>query len=240
MITEREVLMFNLCRKNFVIQDLKSRWASDNDELLAKAKKTISMVVIDNDPQCRMDQSLIDSGYTHTARRYNIERIPDVEPFQIILMDIKGVGAKCLDGSVSAKDEGLAVAAEIKRQYPSKSVLVFSALLDDYQDHYILRGLDGYFPKEEAIPKRNEKIDECLVRQINPIMKWRSIRRELLEYDIPICKVAMLESYFVASVLGRKKLTEHEACKMLEGARQTVGLIKDLVSLVSLLQTLAV
>ena len=227
--------MFNWTKQKFVIQDLKSKWASDNKELLSKAKKTIPIVVIDNDPQCRMDQSLIGSGYTNTTRKYNIERIPDVEPSQIILMDIKGIGAKCLDGSVSAKDEGLAVAAEIKRQYPSKSVLVFSALLDDYQDHYILRGLDGYFPKEEAIPKRNEKMDDCLIRQINPIMKWKLVRRELLEIDVPINKVAMLESYYVESVLGRKVFTESEACKIIKGAQKTIGLIKDLVSLIALL-----
>ena len=229
--------MFHLFKRKYVIQDLKSKWASDNDELLAKAKKTMSMVVIDNDSQCRMDQNLIDSGYTHTARKYNIERIPDVEPYQIVLIDIKGIGAKCLEGSVSAKDEGLAVAAEIKRQYPSKSVIAFSALLDDYQDHYILRGLDGYFPKEEAIPKRNEKIDDCLMRQINPMIKWKSIRRELFEYDIPITKVAELESYFVEAVLGQKTFNEHKASKMVDGIRQTIGIVRDLASLASMLQT---
>ena len=132
----------------WTIHDLETSYKI-SDELIQDKKKHARIVVIDNEQVDNMVSNLCAAGYGDVTALKNIMSLEEVEKYDLVLIDVKGIGVKFLKGTKSASLEGLAMAREIKRQYPSKKVIVFSAMLQEWEDNYIIHDIvDGSFVKD--------------------------------------------------------------------------------------------
>lgn len=218
------------------LNELKSIQQLENSvegKKLADACERIPIVVIDNESICRMERSLTGSGFKMVKPLRRITAIKDVEPYQIVLIDIHGVGKQLANGENSLPYEGLSVAEEIKRQYPMKRVLVFSAGLPEYKDNYILRTVvDGSFDKDGNVIERNKLITNQVEALVNPRKRWKAIRSRLLEMDIPIRMIAELEDYYVATARsGEEDWDVDKASHILGDVKDVMTILKDAFSI---------
>lgn len=200
-----------------------------DDQKIKEACLTIPIVVIDNEPIGRMERSLVASGFKTVKALRKIDSIGDVAYYQIILIDIHGVGKKLANGGDSLPYEGLSVAEEIKRQYPMKKVLIFSAALSDYKDNYILRDIvDGSFPKDGNVVERNKIITDQVEALINPRRRWMEIRSRLMNLDVPLREIAVLEDYFVETIRENSgKWDVDQASRIIGNVKDAIAIIKD-------------
>jgi len=216
------------------IQQLEKRV---DGQRLTEACEHMPIVVIDNESISKMEKSLVGCGFKMVKPLRKINAIKDVEPYQIVLIDIHGVGKHLSNGEHSLPYEGLSVAEEIKRQYPMKRVLVFSAGLSEYRDNYILRTVvDGSFDKDGNVIDRNRIITNQVELLVNPRQRWRVIRSRLLDMDIPIRKIAELEDYYVGTALsGAPDWDIKRASRILGDIKDAMAILKDAFSIVTVL-----
>lgn len=220
--------------RKWTIHDLETSYKIDDDVLQDK-KKHARIVVIDNEQVDNMVSNLRAAGYGDVTPLKNIASLEEVEKYDLILIDVKGIGLKFLKGTKSVSLEGLAMAREIKRQYPSKKVVVFSAMLQEWEDNYIIHNIvDGSFVKDGDISERNKKIDLCIRQLVDPVCLWKKNRLLLLEQGVPIHDVAKLEDKIVRAILKKRALPEIDIEKVVGNAVAITGLIKSISELVAL------
>ena len=218
----------------WTIHDLETSYKI-SDAVIQDKKKHARIVVIDNEQVDNMVSNLCAAGYGDVTALKNIVSLEEVEKYDLVLIDVKGIGVKFLKGTKSASLEGLAMAREIKRQYPSKKVIVFSAMLQEWEDNYIIHDIvDGSFVKDGDISERNKKIDLCIRQLVDPVCLWKKSRLFLLEQGVPIHDVAKLESKIVHAILKKRALPEIDIEKVVGNAVAMVGLIKSISELVAL------
>lgn len=205
-----------------------------SEERMLELRKRAHVLIVDDDVQGRLDDNLRRSGFSNVAIMRDVERIQDVEPFHVVLVDICGVGGKLGVAGDNLPYEGLSLAEEIKRQYPLKKVIAYSAMLTNYESNYILKTIvDSSFEKGTKIDERNKAIDKCLQDISDPRKIWDHFRKKLLDADVPINQVARMEDYYVKQICGHKTLDKEKILSFLKSSASLVGIIKDLIGLVS-------
>jgi len=205
------------------------------EEAMKNLRKRIEILVVDDDVQGRLDESLRNCGYERVAMVRDVERIQDVERFQMVLVDILGVGSRLNANGAPLEFQGLSLAEDIKRMYPTKKVIVFSATLQEYKANYILKTVvDGSFEKNPKIDARNNIIDTCLRDIIDPKNNWLKFRQRLLDADVPITEVARLESYYVKRINGHKELDDKKIMSFFKNVKACFEIINELLAVVRL------
>lgn len=218
----------------YTLHDLETSYKVSEEAFQAEKRK-VRIAIIDDECVDNAADNLRSAGYRDVTPITNISRLNDVEAFDLILIDIKGIGARFLQGTRSAALEGLAMAKEIKRQYPLKKVIVFSAMLNEYEDNFILHDVvDAYFMKDGDISERNRQIDQCIKERIDPVFLWKRNRNLLLEKGVSIHAVAKLESKIVKSILRKQSLPELDIIKVIGDVSAIAGVIKSISELVAL------
>ena len=199
------------------------------------ARASAKIALIDNEHVNAMADSLRKAGFAKVIPLPNISAMDEIAPYDVVLIDVKGIGGRLLKGSKSATLEGLAVAQEIKRMYPRKKVIVFSAMLNEYEDHYILHGVvDDMFSKDEDVTIRNKKIDRCIYDRIDPVKTWKEYRVKLLCEGVSIYKVAELENEYVSAILNRRQISVADVEKIIGTTATIVEIIKGIVEIVGI------
>ena len=218
----------------YTLHDLETSYKI-SEEMFQAEKRKVRIAIIDDEYVDNAADNLRSAGYRDVTPITNIARLDDVESFDLLLIDIKGIGARFLQGTKSAALEGLSMAKEIKRQYPLKKVIVFSAMLNEYEDNFILHDIvDAYFVKDGDISERNRKIDQCIKERIDPVFLWKRNRNLLLEEGVSIHAVAKLESKIVESILRKQSLPELDIIKVIGDVSTIAGMIKSISELVAL------
>ena len=216
------------------INDLRAFY-NISEERFHTEKKKVRIAIIDNEQVGTMANNLRAAGYGDVTSMTKISAVEEIEKYDLILIDIKGIGGKCIQGSKSEVLEGLAVAEEIKRQYPDKKVIVFSAMLQEYEYNYILHGIvDAFFVKDEAISERNKKIDECIRQRIDPFYLWNRHRQVLLEQGVSIFDVAKLEDKIVNAIKKKRTLPIDDIENIIGGAVAIAKLVNTIADIVKL------
>lgn len=206
-----------------------------SEERMQELRKRAHVLIVDDDVQGHLDENLRRSGFSNVNIMRDVERLPDVEPFHVVLVDICGVGSKLGMEGGNLPYEGLSLAAEIKRQYPLKKVIAYSAMLVNYESNYILKTVvDSSFEKGTKIDERNNAIDKCLKDISDPRKIWDHFRKKLLDADVPITQVAKMEDYYVRRIVGHKTLDQNKIAAFLKNSASLVGIIKELIGLISL------
>ena len=136
-----------------------------------------NVLIVDNEVQSGMPmkESLQKHGFKNVEYYTALERITDVEKFDVILCDIQGVGE-----SLGFKD-GFELATEIKRLYPSIGIIAFSANNIGKINKTLI---DDVLSKDVRLKNRNERIDAVAQKVFNPIEAWYIFRNRLLDKKV--------------------------------------------------------
>lgn len=179
------------------INDVVSR-RSDCD--LKPQRDKVNICVID-DEGFPLSDRLRKLGYIHIDIKYNFIDISEYCDYDIILCDLDGVG-KVFD----PKKQGLAIIEQIKINYPSKKVFVYSG-----------KTLEGYgeLPKDVLyIPKHLNPNEISQILDTNcsylwdPVEAWDYIYKRLIESKISAKVIAVIEDRFAESIIKKDNLFE--------------------------------
>lgn len=118
------------------------------EEIHELMKKKINILFIDDDDKFKIVQILKDSGWKNTKRVEDLKSIDDqiAKKTDIFFVDIHGVGKK-----LGCSNEGLDLALMLKRKYPSKRVVIYSADPKNNIFHESLRVAD-FILEKNALP----------------------------------------------------------------------------------------
>jgi len=110
----------------------------------SKQKSEWNIVIVD-DKQFKLESILRTAGWLSTQKVIDIEAwdSPEILNTDIFFIDINGVGKK-----LDFKDEGLGLAYAIKRKFPEKYVIIYSANPEGYRLHDALNKADAILEKD--------------------------------------------------------------------------------------------
>lgn len=120
-----------------------------------------------------------------TDRKYDIYYKQDIsyaieaEPFDIIVIDIVGIG-KALGSGM----EGFAIAKEIKMRYPAKQVWCYSGSIIKPEISEQLTEIDGYIKKDTDLDRWAEKLDGIIATYCSKAYQAKVLRDQLQKYNV--------------------------------------------------------
>ncbi len=156
-------------------------------------RKHVNILVID-DNDFSAEQYLKANGY-QIDHKNDIESIKEVEPYEIIMCDISGVGKK-----LGYEKEGAFIIREIHSNYPNKQIIAYTSFTynADYNQFFSLA--DFVASKDLAIDDWIDVLDDQVKSAIDPVYQWKKIRNHLLDNDISTLTIAKIEDKYVQSV----------------------------------------
>jgi DNA-binding NarL/FixJ family response regulator len=151
------------------------------------------ILVIDNEdvPQVGI---LYDRGFSIRHVR-DLDIVDMASPYDILLVDIRGVGLK-----FESPLEGAYLAKKIKEAYPHKKVIIYTGSTFDSKYNDAVRFCDGSLSKDAGTDDWEEKIKEMIRALSNPVSQWKAVRSRLLENDVSIFLVYQLEQSYIRAI----------------------------------------
>lgn len=156
-----------------------------DDNNISKLREKVKILFVD-DEEFEIVEQLKD-------RRYNIYYKSDIwyaieaEPFDVIIMDIKGVAKR-----TKSSMEGFSLAEEIKRTYPEKQVYCYSGMVIMNEVAEKLNNIDGYIMKDTDIDKWTEKLDGIIRDCVDIDKRWEIIRDQLVKNNVNDTDIQMI------------------------------------------------
>lgn len=185
------------------ISDLSDRSALKPPNI-SELRKHVNMLIID-DNEFMPESYLTKNGY-QVHRKPDIDTIKDVEPFDIVLCDISGVGKK-----LGYAKEGAFIIREIHENYPNKRIIAYTSYTYNTDYNQYLSLADFIAPKDMSIDDWMNLLDAQVKKSIDPVCQWEKIRQYLLENGISTLTLVRLEDKFVDAINKKKfdKLSEY-------------------------------
>lgn len=120
----------------------------------AEIKKTTKILFIDDDKKYKIVGILRRMGWERVALISDLQALeqPDLLDAQVVCVDIQGVGLK-----LNIKDQGLGLAFAIRRRYPLKKIIIYSAQESGERFHPALNDAD-YTLSKNTEPVRFEEV----------------------------------------------------------------------------------
>ena len=185
-----------------------------NDKSLSQLKKATEILIVDDDAFTYLD-ALKKHEY-NIEYKSDLESLKDVEAYDIILCDIRGVG-KFLQSDY----EGAYLAKQIKEKYPNKIVISYTA--NDYDPKFqeYLNYSDSIIAKGTSLEDWSALLDAKIKECVDPVKQWENLRNMLLKEGVSTIKVAQIESKYVGAVKNKnfesiKKMYEKNTSKEAE------------------------
>ena len=175
------------------ISDLSENSALKLPNGIAELRKHVNMLVIDDNPF--MPENFLQANGYQMQHKTDIDSIKDVEPYDIILCDISGVGKKL--GFVK---EGAFIIREIHANYPNKRIIAYTSNTYDADYNQFFSMADFVAPKDLGIDDWINVLDEQIKKSIDPVNQWKKIRNYLLENEVSTLTIAKIEDKFVEAV----------------------------------------
>ena len=161
-------------------------------------RKKIPIVAID-DQVFLPESNLKNSGFLIETLA-DIQRIADVEKYQVILCDVNGVGS-----ALSVATQGAYVIEEIKSMYPDKVVIAYTAGSASSKLVSRARTAAGlYIKKDASVEEWRDLLDNVIKSLCNPIEAWKQTRIRLLGAGIELQDLMKLEQALLEN-LGKGK-----------------------------------
>lgn len=125
---------------------------------IAERKNFIKVLFIDDDVKFKVIKILIKSGWIHTKIIKDADTLetPEIIDAHLIFVDIQKVGV-----AMGFNDEGLGLSLALKKKYPSKKIIIYSAESDGNRFHQALQKADASLEKN-ADPYEFQKLVEDL------------------------------------------------------------------------------
>jgi hypothetical protein len=127
-----------------------------NRDDLERRKMLAHILFVDDDIKFKVVSILKTAGWIHTKTVKDIANLDEqfVKEAHIIFVDVQGVGKL-----LQTKDEGLGLALNLKKKYPQKKIVIYSAQTEGDRFHEALRKADAFLPKN-AEPYEFQQIVE--------------------------------------------------------------------------------
>ncbi|MDR1695705.1 MAG: hypothetical protein LBR69_03635 [Endomicrobium sp.] len=137
----------------------KNEEISNDDNLKALTK---ILFVDDNHKEYKMVSILKKSGWINTKSVKDILDLDDatVQDADIIFVDINGVGTVFFK-----KDQGLGLASALKKKYPKKKIIIYSAEIKGDRFNPVLREVDGCLYKDADPYQFTSLIEELMIKK---------------------------------------------------------------------------
>lgn len=175
------------------ISDLSEYVGLEHKYNMLDLRKRVNILVIDDNDFFELD-FLRHNGYQITHKK-DIDSIKDVEPYEIIMCDIGGVGKK-----LGYELEGATIIKEIKASYPIKQIIAYSSNTynADYNKYFSIA--DDVVTKDISIDDWMSILDNNIRISINPIFVWEKIRSYYLEHNVSTLTIAKIEDKYVKAI----------------------------------------
>lgn len=175
------------------ITDLAENSALKLPNSIVELRKHVNMLIID-DNDFLPEPFLKANGY-QIHHKTDIDTIKDVEPYDIVLCDISGIGKK-----LGFEKEGAFIIREIHANYPNKRIIAYTAYTYNPNFNSFFSMADFVAPKDLGIDDWINVLDDQVRKSIDPVNQWGKIRNYLLENEVSTLTIAKIEDKFVAAV----------------------------------------
>lgn len=202
------------------VEWLKRRFDVENiiQQNIYNQRKNTKILVID-DQQFEIIDLIKNNGFSVDILK-DISSIEMTEPYHIILCDIKGVGLM-----LNPEKQGIHLINEIKKTYPSKIVIAYTAGTESPMQDKLLQP-DGFLLKTANLTEWIDLLDLKIKEVMNPVFSWEKIKLKLVSSSVPPIKIAELEDAFVRSIdKNDKSILENEAKKNRKKINVDIGAI---------------
>jgi len=202
----------------------------------SEARRKVKIIVVD-DQEFMPLVSLRDSYHYDIKQNGTIDDPYMVAEYDIILCDNQGVAVK-----LSPKNGGATLIKEIKKNYPNKSVIAYTASsfnpkVSDYLDY-----ADKRMGKSSPIDDWVSILDDFIEKRFDLKYQWRLTRTALLEKGLSIVEVAKLEAEYVNAVNNKSlsSLKDSYSNSEFPGSEIIVNLLNITSSAITFLQSIGV
>jgi hypothetical protein len=117
-----------------------------------------------------------------------------VEPYSVVICDIKGVGKTLRDPS-----EGGALIQEIRRAYPAKYLIAYSGASFDPSFNRFFGQCDAALTKDSDFEKWSGALGDAITETHDPIRYWQRWRRRLVARGVETVEIFRLEQVYFRS-----------------------------------------
>lgn len=187
-----------------------------------KKKKEVNILVIDDDDFPFLDVLQIKYGF-NIVQKTDIDYLKDVEPYQIILCDIQGVGKQFMTSY-----GGAYLGSLIKANYPNKNVIIYTASTTSIDNQKYYQSVDNVLPKGTSIEDWVSALNESIDSLYDPVKIWYSIQERLFREKVATKDIAYLESEYVKAI---KSGTEKSIEKLYQDSNNISEIFKEALSL---------
>lgn len=172
---------------------------------LEELKRATDILIIDDDPFTYLE--VLKANDFRIRQKSDIDSIGDVEKYDIILCDVKGVGK-----FLSSKFEGAYLVQQIKETYPNKIVVIYTGNRYDASYQKYIQYAD--YTMEKGTPQEDwtELLTDILRKNADPVQQWKETRYRLLKAGVSIIDVAKYEDKYVSAVKNRKYQSLESLC----------------------------
>jgi hypothetical protein len=142
----------------------------------------------------------------------DIDNIEFVSAYDIVICDIQGVGKK-----LGSEFEGAHLISEIKKRFPLKKVIAYSGQTFNTTYNSYFQLADLTLNKDTDLEDWIDYLDDLIKSMVDPYEIWLSIRKYLIEKNIPTSTVSNIEQDFIAATLKKdiNKLTNSRSFKQI-------------------------
>ena len=180
-------------------------------ELIQRIERRNIPILIIDDEAFAYQQILSNHGFSIKHVK-DIEAIEMVSEYEIILCDIKGVGKQ-----LGSRFEGAHLIKEIKKRYPFKYIIAYTGQKHDASFNQYFRIADNMVKKDEESEVWIETLDEAINCVASPKEKWINMRDFMINRGIPLYNIALIENYYVKSIIQNNSLEGFTDIKEVSG-----------------------
>lgn len=191
-------------------------------------RRKIKILMVDDEEYDIFDM-LNTRGY-HMYYKSDINYAEEVEPFDIIILDIKGVAQR-----FGSAYEGFGFAKEVKKLYPHKIVLCYSGTSNNDINGQLDK-IDGYIPKDTDIDQWSARLDAFIKNYSSVDYHWGIIESKLREERYSQNIIDDLKERYIKS-FNEDSFDDMKNQFMLKinDSKMCIDIITSLVSLIKLL-----
>ncbi|EOU1698114.1 hypothetical protein LTX13_002355 [Clostridium perfringens] len=159
---------------------------------IAKLRERIKILIVDDQKPSDLIDILRERGY-RIFYKENISYQIETEPFDIILLDIKGIAA-----AYGSSDEGFGFALALKKDYPEKVVVSYSGESNQRISER-LNEIDGFISKDTSADTWCSKLDGYIKKYCSVNYQWDAIAKKLKDNGINDDTINSVKDEFISS-----------------------------------------
>jgi DNA-binding NarL/FixJ family response regulator len=186
--------------KSYNIGDLEKHHQSQNALLSNEILRSRVCICVIDDEMFFHLETLRNHGFD-IVQIGNISNLGNVEKYDIVACDLRGVG-----GKFNEKLQGASIIQEIKRSMPEKFIIAYSGSFDRSNMSRIATDIaDRKIVKSADIDKWISVLDDAIATTTNPIERWRRMKISLVEKGIKTDLIYKLEKSYCKSVIKNNR-----------------------------------